>query len=403
GLTLAATALILNGSLMPINNVFANEQNKDSTAAVSNEEVQKTLESSVQLPTNESVANTEENTIPETTSSSNEQVSEEKTTPSEVTSQSDVQTSENQQESSISSVGTQDDTTRATNGRIPINTPIVSNTYLSNGNIQWDNWWLAFRQPKPDGDPRIVQSNVTNSWGNIVDQSTGTAEFPRTYIRKQSDRSILVGATNSTADKHAQIRTTFTLPVNRTYQIPVSSQSSNATAADIRVQYTEQIGTGVRFDTVYVTNSSGTLTFKPTQNLPLSMTYHTYIMANQTSTFTFGNIVMKYATQWNQVDDLFGNQQHTSLASGINGATIQAAIQMAQKLPASNEDKQDILSEANKAWNLYQIKNTVLDNSLTTDSTNATGTGEPGGTVIIRKEDGTELGRGTVDSNGHYS
>ncbi|EHQ8829080.1 hypothetical protein KI105_002606, partial [Enterococcus faecalis] len=40
GLTLAATALILNGSLMPINNVFANEQSKDSTTAVSSEKVE---------------------------------------------------------------------------------------------------------------------------------------------------------------------------------------------------------------------------------------------------------------------------------------------------------------------------------------------------------------------------
>ncbi|NBA21875.1 hypothetical protein GVK40_12830, partial [Enterococcus hirae] len=49
------------------------------------------------------------------------------------------------------------------------------------------------------------------------------------------------------------------------------------------------------------------------------------------------------------------------------------------------------------------IAQTTIDNNLTTDSTKVTGTGEPGGTVIIRKEDGTELGRGTIDSNGHYS
>uniref|UniRef100_UPI001F58FB1C Ig-like domain-containing protein n=1 Tax=Enterococcus faecalis TaxID=1351 RepID=UPI001F58FB1C len=330
GLTLAATALILNGSLMPINNVFANEQASES-------------------------------------------------------------------ETTISNIETQNDT-RATNGRLPINTPIVSNTYLSNGNIQWDNWWI--RLQNTGGIGRIVQNNVTTSSGTLVDP-TGGVGFAQTYIRKQSNRSILLGSTASSVNpKEAQIRTTFTLPVNRTYQIPVSS---NGVAAGVRVQYENQIGTGQRFDTVQLSNSSGTLTLKPTQNLSLAMTYQTTVGANQTSTFTFGNIVMKYASQWNQVDDLFGDQQHTSLAPGINGATIQAAIQMANNLPNSNEDKQEILAEANKAWNLYQIKNTVLNNNLTTDSTNVTGTGEPGGTVIIRKEDGTELGRGTVDSNGHYS
>ncbi|MDN3202379.1 Ig-like domain-containing protein, partial [Enterococcus faecalis] len=331
GLTLAATALILNGSLMPINNVFADEQASES-------------------------------------------------------------------ETTNSNIETQDDTTRATNGRISINTPIVSNTYLSNGNIQWNNWWIRLQNTRGNG--RIVQNNVTTSSGTLVDP-TGGIGFAQTYIRKQSNRSILVGSTASSVDpKEAQIRTIFTLPVNRTYQIPVSS---NGVAAGVRVQYENQIGTGKRFSTVQLSNSSGTLTLKPTQNLSLAMTYQTTVDANQTSTFTFGNIVMKYASQWNQVDDLFGNQQHTSLASGINGTIIQAAIQMANNLPNSNEDKQDILAEANKAWNLYQIKNTVLNNNLTTDSTNVTGAGEPGGTVIIRKEDGTELGRGTVDSNGHYS
>ncbi|OTN93148.1 hypothetical protein A5804_002949, partial [Enterococcus faecium] len=49
------------------------------------------------------------------------------------------------------------------------------------------------------------------------------------------------------------------------------------------------------------------------------------------------------------------------------------------------------------------LAQTTIDNNLTTDSTKVTGTGQAGGTVIIKKEDGTELGRGTVDSNGHYS
>ncbi|EME8125207.1 hypothetical protein MYF49_002872, partial [Enterococcus faecium] len=49
------------------------------------------------------------------------------------------------------------------------------------------------------------------------------------------------------------------------------------------------------------------------------------------------------------------------------------------------------------------ITQTTIDNNLTTDSTKVTGTGQAGGTVIIKKDDGTELGRGTVDSTGHYS
>ncbi len=105
GLTLAVTALILNGSLMPINDVFANEQSKDSTTAVSNEEVKKALESSAQLPMNDDTTNTVEK-IPETTKQSNEQVLGEENKTSEVTEQSDAQTTgnkseitENQQES----------------------------------------------------------------------------------------------------------------------------------------------------------------------------------------------------------------------------------------------------------------------------------------------------------------
>ncbi|QGM92326.1 hypothetical protein GIR35_14275 [Enterococcus faecalis] len=102
---MAVTALILNGNLMPINDVFANEQSKDSTTAVSNEEVKKALESSAQLPMNDDTTNTVEK-IPETTKQSNEQVLGEENKTSEVTEQSDAQTTgnkseitENQQES----------------------------------------------------------------------------------------------------------------------------------------------------------------------------------------------------------------------------------------------------------------------------------------------------------------
>lgn len=49
------------------------------------------------------------------------------------------------------------------------------------------------------------------------------------------------------------------------------------------------------------------------------------------------------------------------------------------------------------------LAQTTINSNVTTDTTNVTGTGQAGGTVIIRKEDGTELGRGTVDSNGYYS
>ncbi|AQY49733.1 hypothetical protein PWEIH_01912 [Listeria weihenstephanensis FSL R9-0317] len=47
------------------------------------------------------------------------------------------------------------------------------------------------------------------------------------------------------------------------------------------------------------------------------------------------------------------------------------------------------------------IQDTTLT-PLNTNSTTATGTGEPGGTVVI-KNGGTEIGRGTVDGSGNYS
>ncbi|EGO2648954.1 autolysin modifier protein, partial [Enterococcus faecalis] len=140
GLTLAATALILNGSLMPINNVFANEQSKDSTAAVSNEEVQKTLESSVQLPTNDDTNNMAEK-IPETTKQSNEQVSGGENKTSEVTKQSNVPTTENkselsekQQESQANEKRSIKDATVSTYAefKAALQNSVVENIYLAN-------------------------------------------------------------------------------------------------------------------------------------------------------------------------------------------------------------------------------------------------------------------------------
>ncbi|MBC2195415.1 immunoglobulin-like domain-containing protein [Listeria booriae] len=48
------------------------------------------------------------------------------------------------------------------------------------------------------------------------------------------------------------------------------------------------------------------------------------------------------------------------------------------------------------------IADTTL-NALTTQSTTATGTGEPGGTVVIKNAAGTQIGTGTVLPNGTYS
>ncbi|KXF74549.1 hypothetical protein AQ487_00130 [Enterococcus faecalis] len=45
GLTLAATALILNGSLMPLNSVFAEKQEKDNLTTVSSERMEMNLNS----------------------------------------------------------------------------------------------------------------------------------------------------------------------------------------------------------------------------------------------------------------------------------------------------------------------------------------------------------------------
>uniref|UniRef100_UPI003D2F5987 Ig-like domain-containing protein n=1 Tax=Listeria rocourtiae TaxID=647910 RepID=UPI003D2F5987 len=49
---------------------------------------------------------------------------------------------------------------------------------------------------------------------------------------------------------------------------------------------------------------------------------------------------------------------------------------------------------------------TVADatlNAITTNSTVATGKGEPGGTVVIKNAAGSQIGTGTVDANGNYS
>ncbi|MCU7701540.1 hypothetical protein ODV97_19250 [Enterococcus gallinarum] len=77
GLTLAATALILNGSLMPINNVFANEQSKDSTTAVSSEKVETNFLKSeipnVNLQNNTEKAQTTQSSIITNENSSNVQ------------------------------------------------------------------------------------------------------------------------------------------------------------------------------------------------------------------------------------------------------------------------------------------------------------------------------------------
>ncbi|NBA21999.1 hypothetical protein GVK83_12520, partial [Enterococcus hirae] len=343
GLTSAAVALLMSGSLLPVGNVFANEQS------------------------------TQENSISNQVTSNN-------------LSDPNLKTQSN---------------IRTTNGRVQLAIPTLSTTALSNGNLKLSDGWVIQARNAGSGE-EFISSNTLSNTGCIIDNATGSIWRKQVFVSVPNNNSISINypvgsGAYQTVTKAIRTRGDFSVPTNRTYKIPINLQGN--ASSSVRICYQNQIEMPNNLNIVY---SSGELKFKPKETPHLTMVYRATVANGQQSSLNFGQVSMVYATQWNQVDDLFGNSDHTILAPGINGTSIQSAIQMAQNLPDSNEDKQEILAEANKAWNLYQLKTTTLDN-INSDSTVVTGTGEPGGTVIIRKEDGTELGRGTIDSNGHYS
>ncbi|WP_236658819.1 Ig-like domain-containing protein, partial [Carnobacterium maltaromaticum] len=151
--------------------------------------------------------------------------------------------------------------------------------------------------------------------------------------------------------------------------------------------------------TIYESKSSFELKFKSKSKVGISAVVNPDLGGGLMS-FRIYSLNLLYTKEWNAIDDLFANQEHTVLADGVKDSDIKQVQGMVDALGVSNEDKVEMNLELDKA-RPKELATTTL-NVLNSLASVATGTAEPNATLTLTVNN-VIIGSGTVGFDGKYS
>ncbi|WP_099224481.1 Ig-like domain-containing protein [Listeria costaricensis] len=261
---------------------------------------------------------------------------------------------------------------------------------ILNGKVQ--NWTLS-----SDNIDGASIFNDTRLEGLAVNPSYGYA------INSSNARNIqMIGGTNSNYGEIITgigINTSIPVVPNRTHQFKYSL-SGHMEEGNLQSYVGDAINRTETYTDVskpYNVNQTQTANFKISD----SQTNMGFSLNKGNINFDILSYNLMYESQWNQIDALFGDPDHTTLGDGVTAATVDAAQKMKDNMK-DNLDATEMQAELDKAWALVQFADTTISGQILSNSTTISGTGEPNQPIQIKK--GSEvLASGTVGADGKYS
>ncbi|WP_242328556.1 immunoglobulin-like domain-containing protein [Enterococcus avium] len=269
------------------------------------------------------------------------------------------------------------------------NLPKLATETTTIGKKRLLNGWSYSIWHGDGSSPVIPNSNLFED--NTVD--TGFSEYNIFQIEVLNPDTAKISTITDKANVGMTFANSIKVIANRTHRVKISATGKEHASLGLRSDDKSLFLSDVKND------QEINETVKPISD-QLRVEYHSGYMAVLQATFE--SIVLEYEKEWNAIDDLFANPEHSLIRDNVTAADVNYVQGLVDSLGDSNKDKIEMQQELDKLWKAVSIEQTTID-PVSSKDTVIKGTGEPGGIVEITKFGSILVGKGIVDENGNYS